>query len=133
MKRRIPTAEDTTVSTKITRARRKTRKNGKGTAARGYAKTASNLVKRGKRLAAEAYGLADAARKSMPAMPAIPSRRSIEALSHNAVVMGALGVGIGVVIGAMLPRETVPQLMAMGATPHRRTRKGRSGATKRAH
>lgn len=107
-------AEDTTISTKTTKARRKTRRNGKSTAAPHYAKTAGDVIKRGKRLAADAYGLADAARKSMPA---VPSRRSLEALSHNAVVMGALGVGIGVVIGAMLPRETMPQLMAMGATP----------------
>ena len=63
----------------------------------------------------------------------LPSGRRIESFAeHNPVLLGAVGLGIGVIIGALLPRDafhTGMQGMGLGATaPSPRPRKQRSHA-----
>ena len=47
-------------------------------------------------------------------------------LSSNAMVIGALGLGIGVAIGAMLPRMAMPAMSAVSSTLAKTPTKNRS-------
>src|SRR5438105_7753765 len=77
--------------------------------ARSYGRKASGLVRRGKRLVDDAYGWADDARGAVPGIAAnmhLPSARRVESFAAaNPVLLGAVGLGIGIIIGALLPRD----------------------------
>jgi hypothetical protein len=53
----------------------------------------------------------------------MPARRDIERFAeHNALVLGAVGLGLGVVIGTLLPRysEVMPSMMARRTATRRK-------------
>jgi hypothetical protein len=76
---------------------------------RSYGRKASELVGRGKRLVDDAYGWVDDTRGAVPRIAAnmhLPSARRIESFAEaNPILLGAVGLGIGVIIGAFLPRS----------------------------
>jgi ElaB/YqjD/DUF883 family membrane-anchored ribosome-binding protein len=67
------------------------------------------LSRRGKRLVEDARSWADEARSSVPRFARnmhLPSPPSLETFTEaNPVILGAVGLGIGVLIGALLPRD----------------------------
>jgi hypothetical protein len=77
--------------------------------ARNYGKKATGLARRRKRLADDAYGWVDDARGVVPGIAAnmhLPSaRRIVLFAAGNPVLMGAVGVGIGLIIGVLMPRN----------------------------
>ena len=77
--------------------------------ARGYGRKASGLVRHGRRLVDDAYGWVDEARSAVPRIAGnrhLPSARRLESFAKaNSVILGAVGLGIGVIIGALLPRD----------------------------
>jgi hypothetical protein len=78
--------------------------------ARGYGRKAAGLVRRGKRLVDDAFGGIDDARGAVARIAGnmhLPSVRGIESFAGaNPVLLGAVGLGIGVILGALLPRDT---------------------------
>jgi len=80
-----------------------------GSLTRNYGRKASGLVRRGKRLVDDAYGWVDDARGAVPRIAAnmhLPSARRVESFAAaNPVLLGAVGLGIGIIIGALLPRD----------------------------
>jgi hypothetical protein len=71
-------------------------------------------MQRGQRLAGDAQGWLDSARDAVPRltrnmhMPSMPSRPSLESLNEaSPVILGAVGLGIGMIIGALLPRDAM--------------------------
>jgi hypothetical protein len=74
-----------------------------------YGRKTSGLVRQGKRLLDDAYGWVDDARGAVPRIAAnmhLPSARRIESFAAaNPVLLSAVGLGIGVIIGALLPRD----------------------------
>jgi len=79
--------------------------------ARDYGGAATELARRGKRLVDDAYGWVDEARNAVPRLTKgmhLPSPRAFESFAEaNPVLLGAVGLGIGVVIGALLPRDAM--------------------------
>jgi hypothetical protein len=78
--------------------------------ARSFGGKAGGLARRGKRLVDEADGWVDDARGAAPRIAAnmhLPSARRIGSFAEaNPVLLGAVGLGIGVIIGALLPRSS---------------------------
>jgi len=70
---------------------------------------ASAGSRRGKRLIEDAQNWADDARRAVPRLARnmhLPSPPSLETFTEaNPVILGAVGLGIGVIIGALLPRD----------------------------
>jgi hypothetical protein len=97
------------------RSGRDTRKKNRPQAVQGRSigrsaqRSASGLARRGKRLVEDAQGWADNARNAMPRFAKnmhLPSPPSFESITEaNPVILGAVGLGIGVIIGALLPRD----------------------------
>jgi hypothetical protein len=98
---------------------------------------ASGLLRRGKHLVDEAQGWIGEARGMVPRIAErvhLPSGRRIESFAeHNPVLLGAVGLGIGVIIGALLPRDALHTgmqgmgLSAAAPSPRpRRTSKARA-------
>ena len=78
-------------------------------ASRPYNRSAANqLIKRGRNLMTRAEKWAGSAARI--ASPLTDS-------NANAIVIGVLGIGIGVAVGAMLPRMNVGEFMSAGASP----------------
>jgi hypothetical protein len=74
---------------------------------------ASRAYRRGRRMAKRAYAAASDAVGEMH----MPARRDIERFAeHNPLVLGAVGLGLGVVIGTLLPRYSE---MMPAPTAHR--------------
>jgi hypothetical protein len=96
-----------------------------------YRRKATDLARRGKRLVDDAYGWADEARSAVPRLTKgihLPSPRTIESFAEaNPVLLGAVGLGIGVVIGALLPRDAMHSGMQGLGLAH----SSASGAAKR--
>src|SRR6266540_4902240 len=71
--------------------------------------SASGLTRRGKRLVEDAQSWAENARGALPRLARnmhLPSPPSFETFTEaNPVILGAVGLGIGVIIGALLPRD----------------------------
>jgi hypothetical protein len=71
--------------------------------------SAAALSRRGKRLVEDAQNWAEEARGALPRFARnmhLPSPPSFETFTEaNPVILGAVGLGIGVIIGALLPRE----------------------------
>lgn len=75
--------------------------------------SASRAYRQGRRMAKRAYAAAGDAMGEMH----MPARRDLERFAeHNPLVLGAVGLGLGVVIGTLLPRysEMMPAM-----PPHR--------------
>ena len=83
----------------------KRRTNG-GHAAAGYSDTASRLMSRGKRAISGAYDwAADGAGRALPrAARHLPDQRTLQSLFEDRpFLLGAIGLGLGAMIGMMLP------------------------------
>jgi hypothetical protein len=83
----------------------KRRANG-GHAAAGYSGTASRLMSRGKRAIGGAYDwAADGAGRALPrAARHLPDQRTLQSLFEDRpLLLGAIGLGLGAMIGMMLP------------------------------
>jgi len=83
-------------------------RNGEEQESLGDYGSTSGLIRRGKRVAETASDWVEGARESMQDVGRyLPSQRTLEPLTSNPVVLGAVGLGLGIVIGALLPRDTV--------------------------
>jgi hypothetical protein len=72
------------------------------------AATPSQLMKRGRKLVTKAEQWAgEATRLASP----------LTDLRSNAIVIGVLGLGIGVAVGAMLPRMSLPDVLTSNGAP----------------
>jgi hypothetical protein len=90
------------------RAAQRTQPSQTRSLARNYGRKASGLARRGKRLVDDAYGWVDAAVPRIAAKMNLPSGRRIASLAEaNPVLLGAVGFGIGVVIGVLMPRNAI--------------------------
>jgi hypothetical protein len=73
----------------------------------GYSASASRLLSRGKSAIGDAYSWADEAGRALPAKARnmhLPDTRSMQNfVSERPLVIGALGLGIGIALGAMMP------------------------------
>ena len=72
----------------------------------GYSATASRLMSRGMQVAGDAYGwAAEGAGRALPlAASRMPDQRSMQRMiDERPYVLGAIGLGIGAMIGMMLP------------------------------
>jgi len=104
-----------------------------------YGGAATNLARRGKRLVGNAYGWVDEARNAVPRLTKgmhLPSPRAFESFAEaNPVLLGAVGLGIGVVIGALLPRDAMHMGMqssgAGGSSAPSPRRSGRKSAARK--
>ncbi|MBC8035749.1 MAG: hypothetical protein H7X89_00810 [Rhizobiales bacterium] len=102
------------------------RPSGRGSAAGSYSDTASRLMSQGKQALGTAYGWAsDNAGRAGRAIPRaaryVPDQRTIQNLiEERPLVLGAIGLGLGAIIGMMLPSR----LMG-GSAPARRRRSSR--------
>jgi hypothetical protein len=82
----------------------------------------SQLMTRGRNLATKAQRWAgDATRFTAP----------IVDIGSNALVIGVLGMGIGVAIGAMLPRLSLPAVSLSSLTPSGKVKRPKKSARKR--
>jgi hypothetical protein len=102
-------------------------------------RSTSGLARRGKRMAEDAQHWVEEARGAIPRLAKnmhLPSRPSLETFTEaNPVVLGAVGLGIGVLIGALLPRDVFHSgMQGLGlsdATPSRSTRSSGRSRSKR--
>ena len=98
-------------------ARRAAKRTAKSSAAEGsYSAAASRLMTRGRKAAGGAYEwAADGAGRALPlAARHMPDQRTVQRLAdERPYVLGAIGLGIGAIIGLMLPAR----LMGGAAAP----------------
>jgi hypothetical protein len=81
---------------------------------------ASSAYRQGRRMAKRAYSAAGDAMRDVR----LPDRHQLESfVEHNPLMLGAVGLGLGVVIGTLLPRYS--QMMPSAAPAPRRTARGR--------
>src|SRR5439155_21307341 len=107
--------------------------------ARDYGGAATDLARRGKRLVGDAYGWVDEARNAVPRLTKgmhLPSPRALESFAEsNPILLRAVGLGIGVVIGALLPRDAMHMGMqssgAAGSSAPSPRRSGRKSAARK--
>jgi hypothetical protein len=97
---------------------------------------ASGLVRRGRRLAEDAQHWAEGAVPRLARNMHLPSPPSLDAITEaNPVILGAVGLGIGVIIGALLPRESfhsgMQGLGLSGSTTPSRARRSSSKSRSR--
>jgi len=76
-------------------------------AATGYSDSASRLIARGKAAFGDAYAWAGEASSALPRRArdlSLPDQRSLKAMiDDRPLIIGAVGLGIGVALGSMLP------------------------------
>lgn len=85
---------------------------------RSRVSTTGRMLRQGKRVMNRAYSIAEEARRAMPRMPHIPRmdlrlprRRDLDALTDaNPLVIGAIGLGLGVVLGTLMPQRVSGRL-----------------------
>lgn len=101
-------------------SRRPVKRAGKRTAAPGgYSEAATRLLSRGAKAAGGAYEWAvEGAERAVPiAARHMPDQRTVQRLAdERPYILGAIGLGIGAVIGLMLPTR----LMGSTASPQSR-------------
>jgi hypothetical protein len=86
----------------------------------GYSASAQRFLKRGKSAFGGAYTWAGEAGKSLPANVrnfGLPDQKSIQTLMNDSpLVLGVVGLGIGVMLGAMLPAMATTKTTAAKST-----------------
>ena len=91
---------------RTTRAATKRLSKGQSTFA-GYSDSASRLISRGKAAFGDAYAWAGEASHSLPRSTrdlGLPDQKSLKAMiDDKPLIIGAVGLGIGVALGSMLP------------------------------
>ena len=106
------------------RAKRTRRSNGNG---QNHLAPMDTAMREGTRFMKKAYRWADDMGRSVPKMARglhMPSTASLNKFAEaNPIVLGAVGLGIGVAIGAMLPH--------MSKAPHGNGRQGARSRTRR--
>jgi hypothetical protein len=110
-------------SRKTRSASAKKSKRARATARPDESTSPAQLMRRGKNLFAKAEQWAGGAtRLTSP----------LSDLGSNAIVIGVLGLGIGVAVGAMLPRMSLPDMMVSNgsAAAARSKRKGSKSAAR---
>ena len=106
-------------------ARGRSRSRSTVVGSRLYARGASGLTRAVRDAAEGAQTWAQSARDAMPRLARnihLPSPPSFNALAEaSPVILGAVGLGIGVLLGAMLPRDSLQGmgLMARTSSPRR--------------
>jgi len=119
------------------RGRQESRPLAGRTSRRGNGRKTEELPSRGKRVIDEARRWAEDARNAAPNIAKglhLPSAPSLETLTEaNPIILGAVGLGIGVIIGALLPRDALSSSMhglgltsGTGSTPSRQRSSSRS-------
>lgn len=108
-------------------SRRATKRPAKrGNAAGGYSATASRLMSQGKQALGEAYGwAANGAGRALPkAARYVPDQRALQnLLEERPLVLGAIGLGLGAMIGMMLPSRLMGRSAPAGRSVRRSSRK----------
>ncbi len=97
----------TAVSRPAARGAAKRQANGRPAAGR-YGDTASRLMSRGKRAIGGAYEwAADGAGRALPsAARHLPDQRTLQSVFEDRpILLGVIGLGVGAMIGMMLPRH----------------------------
>lgn len=107
---RSSTSGSTSRSASRSRTRRassRRRSGGNRSASSGYSQTAEKLLSRGKQALGGAYKWAESAGRSLPNISdkiSIPSaRRAQSMMEDNPLMVGALGLGLGLALAAMMP------------------------------
>ena len=95
-------------------SRTRTRSASVRSRTRGYEGATTDLIRRGQRLAGDAQSWMESARGAVPRLtrnmhlPTLPSPPSLETFTEaSPVILGAVGLGIGMIIGALLPRDAL--------------------------
>jgi hypothetical protein len=106
-KKTKPAARKLTASAKrASRSATKRVSKGQSTLA-GYSDSASRLIARGKAAFGDAYAWAGEASQSLPRSTrdlGLPDQKSLKAMiDDRPLIIGAVGLGIGVALGSMLP------------------------------
>ena len=80
------------------------------TVSRALPRPANRILRQGRRVVSRAYSLADEARRAVPRLTRevrLPRRKDLDILTHaNPLVVGAIGLGIGVVLGSLMPHRS---------------------------
>jgi hypothetical protein len=88
---------------------------------------AEQLLRQGKRVVNKAYDWAGDAGRAVPRLTKqlrLPQRSDLDDLT-NPLVVGAIGLGIGVVLGTLMPQMiTSSQMLPRGGKRSRRRRRG---------
>lgn len=91
---------------RATRSATKRRSKGQSTLS-GYSESASRLIARGKAAFGDAYAWAGDASSSLPRSTrdlGLPDQKSLKSMiDDRPLIVGAVGLGIGVALGSMLP------------------------------
>lgn len=98
---------------------RKSSRNSSGSTGRGNGSTANTLLRQGREALSGAYDQARSTGRSIRRMGSDidlgASRRSVaHMIEDNPLVLGAVGLGIGMVIGAMMPSVDMRSVRGMG-------------------
>lgn len=118
----------TAASRPTARGAAKRQAKGRPAAAGSYGDTASRLMSRGKRAIGGAYKwAADGAGRALPrAASHLPDQRALQSVfDDRPILLGVIGLGVGAMIGMMLPRHR----MSGYSSPARR----RAGGSRRRH
>lgn len=73
---------------------------------RAASRSGNRVLREGRRMVSRAYSLADDARRAMPRIARdfrLPRRKDLHLTDANPLVVGAIGLGIGVVLGSLMP------------------------------
>jgi hypothetical protein len=94
------------------------------------------MLRQGRSVMNRAYSFAEEARRAMPRMPRVdlrlPRRSDFDALTDaNPLVIGAIGLGLGVVLGTLMPQRVSGRLGELAGyssarSSSSRRRRGRS-------
>jgi hypothetical protein len=135
--RRASAARKAQASRGTQRSRSRRRKSSGSTS--GSEATAGRMLRQGRSVINRAYSFAEEARRAMPRMPRmprvardlrLPRRSDFDALTDaNPLVIGAIGLGLGVVLGTLMPQKLSGRLSNFahtGAATRSRSRRSRS-------
>ena len=153
-KRRAPARKSKTKSGSRKRAsasrgskKSRARPASRSRASSGARRTSSTdrMLRQGRNVMNRAYSFAEEARRAMPRMPRmpriprvdlrLPRRSDLEVLTDaNPLVIGAIGLGLGVVLGTLMPQRVsgrLGELTGHSSSSSSSRRKGRRNRGKR--
>lgn len=94
------------------------------------------MLRQGRSVMNRAYSIAEEARRAMPRMPRVdlrlPRRSDFDALTDaNPLVIGAIGLGLGVVLGTLMPQRVSGRLGELAGYSARSSSSRRGGRSSR--
>ncbi|MFN0190988.1 MAG: hypothetical protein ACKVP5_03280 [Aestuariivirga sp.] len=123
MASKLPKRATARKKVKATGAKAKPRAARPSATASGYSDTAARLVARGKSALGDAYAWAGEAGSALPRTArglSLPDQRTVrDYVAERPLILGAVGLGIGMALGAMMPARNGVSKPA----PHKSRRK----------